>query len=69
MWHVHMGDRRWGMYCVWGTEDAACTVYGEQKMGNLLCMGDRRWGIYCVWGTEEVYTEFWRRDLKERYHL
>jgi len=36
-----MGDRRWGMYCVWGTEDEAFTVYGGQKMGHLLCMGER----------------------------
>jgi hypothetical protein len=33
--------RACGTY-IWGTEDGACTVYGGQKMGHLLCMGDRR---------------------------
>ena len=52
--HVaHTGDRRWGMHCVWGTDDGACTVYRGQKMEHLLCMGDRQWGMYCVWGTED----------------
>jgi len=42
-----MGDRRWGMYFVWGTEDEAFTVYGGQKMGHVLCMGERR-GLYRI---------------------